>query len=291
MKHLSLFNGIGGFQLAAHWCGWSNVAHVEIDKKLNEIVNQYFPYSVAYEDIKKFNGTKYNGTIDIISGGDPCQPHSIAGLGNGKEDNRYLWSEMFRVIKEVRPAWVVNENVTGSISNGIVDIKINDLESIGYTCRAFVIPAEAVGALHKRERVWLIAYDSNSLPKHRKSYNKNKTGNKKRTTKRKIQHIGEPVNLRINHSNSNRKRPQELNIAPKPGILQESISRYFGFGNNTYGNITRNEIKSAIIRSLNGLPEGLDYPQRNRRIKALGNAIVPQVTYQIFKAIGNYEKA
>ncbi len=285
MKHLALFNGIGGFQLAACWMGWQNVAHVEIDPFCNKIVAKHFPMSKCHTDIKQFNGKEYEGTIDIISGGEPCQPHSIAGFRKGQNDNRYLWPEMFRVIREVQPAWVVNENVVGTISNGILDLKIDDLENEGYTCQAFIIPASAVGALHRRERVWLIAYDPDKATKLGIAGNKNKKSKKKRISCRKIQYTQEPVNLWFDNSYPNTERQQECNNAEKSVILSEGVSRYFGFGNAPYGNFTENQIKSAIIRSLNGLPEGLDYPWRNKRIAALGNAIVPQVAYEIFKII------
>ena len=290
MNHLALFNGIGGFQLAAHWVGWNNVAHVEIDPFCNKVVAKHFPESKCYLDIKEFNGKEYEGVIDIISGGDPCQPHSVAGLGKGKEDDRYFWPEYFRIVQEIQPSWIVNENVSGSITNGVLDIKIDDLESIGYTCQPVVIPAEAVGALHKRERVWIIAYNTNSHPNNRTSKKIQRSKKKKRIQKRvNLQFIGEPINLWNNITNSNRKRFEKCNNATKSELLQERVSRYFGFGNYPHGNITRNEIKSAIIRSLNGVSEGLDFVDRNKRIKALGNAIVPQVAYEIFKAIDEYE--
>ena len=286
MNHLSLFNGIGGFQLAAAWVGWNNVAHVEIDDYCNAVVKRHFPESKCFKNIRNFDGTKFKGAIDIISGGDPCQPHSNAGLGKGQDDDRYLWPEMFRIIREIHPAWVVNENVTGSISNGILDVKISHLEGEGYACQAFVIPAAAVGALHQRDRVWFVAYDADSKSKSGQSGYENYI-----KTSERIRQPEEPVDLWNDVANTNGERSQKQYDATEPGILQEGVSRYFGFGDAPYGHIPENEIKSAIIRSLDGLPEGLDYPWRNQRIKALGNAIVPQVAYELFKAINAINKA
>lgn len=159
MRHGSLFNGIGGFQLAAHWMGWQNVFHCEIDPYCNQVVKKYFPQSVCYGNIKKTSFKKWKGQIEILTGGDPCQPSSVTGKRKGKADPRYLWPEQKRAVSEIMPHWVVNENVPGSISNGIVDEKITDLESIGYTCwPPLVIPASASGAPHKRNRVWIVAY-------------------------------------------------------------------------------------------------------------------------------------
>ena len=161
MTHGSLFSGIGGFDLVAARVGWVNVFSVENDKFCDALLRMRFKGVKRYGDIKEFakNEAKtYRGRIDVISGGDPCQPHSTAGKRVGKEDVRYLWPEMLAVIKAIGPRWVVNENVVGSISNGVFDEKCAQLESIGYACRAFVIPASAVGLPHRRYRVWIVAY-------------------------------------------------------------------------------------------------------------------------------------
>lgn len=120
MTHASLFTGIGGFDLAAEWCGWENVFQVENDPYCKELLKQNFPKTKKYGDIKKFKGKEYRRTIDVLSGGWPCQPFSVAGKRKGKEDDRYLWPEMLRVIQNVQPRWVVGENVSGIIGNSIV---------------------------------------------------------------------------------------------------------------------------------------------------------------------------
>jgi DNA (cytosine-5)-methyltransferase 1 len=158
MDHLALFNGIGGFQLAASWMGWNNVAHVEIDEWCNSKVVKHFPNSKCYLDIKDFNGKEYEGRIDIITGGFPCQPFSVAGKQKGKGDDRHLWPEMFRVIREVRPPFILGENVLGIIRMELENICLA-LEGEGYEVQPFIIPSASIGAWDKRERVWIIAHN------------------------------------------------------------------------------------------------------------------------------------
>ena len=164
MKHGSLFSGIGGFDLAAEWMGWENVFHCEIAEFPRKILNYYWPNAESYEDIKKTDFTKWCGTVDIISGGFPCQPYSAAGKRLGKEDDRHLWPEMLRVIWEVKPQWVVGENVRGLLNwnGGLVFHEVcSDLENIGYEVQAFIIPASGINAPHQRERLWIVAHSIN----------------------------------------------------------------------------------------------------------------------------------
>ena len=161
MRHGSLFNGLGGFQLAAEWLGWDNIFHCEIDDWLNELIKTRFPNSIKHGDITNTDFAIYRGRIDVISGGDPCQPHSKAGKQKGIADARFLWPQMLRAIKEVWPGWVVNENVRGSLSNGVLDSKVSDLEGAGYSCwPPLLIPSGATKAIHERYRVWLVAYSN-----------------------------------------------------------------------------------------------------------------------------------
>ena len=164
MKHGSLFSGIGGFDLAAEWMGWENIFHCEIAEFPRQILKYHFPNSICYEDIKKTDFRKHRGEVDIISGGFPCQPYSNAGQRRGKEDDRHLWPEMLRVIQEVQPRFIVGENVAGLLSwnNGMVFHEIiTDLENEGYETQAFVIPACATNAPHRRDRIWFVAYSLN----------------------------------------------------------------------------------------------------------------------------------
>lgn len=156
MKHLGLFEGIGGFSLAARWMGWETVAWVEIDPDCQKVLVKNFPYANRHGDIKATDFTQYSGQIDIITGGFPCQPFSTAGKRKGTNDDRSLWSEMLRAIKEVRPRFVVAENVYGIVSMELDNI-LADLEGEGYQAETFILPACSVGAKHQRKRVWIIA--------------------------------------------------------------------------------------------------------------------------------------
>lgn len=159
--HGSLFSGIGGFDLAAEWMGWENVFHCELVNSKRQWLEHRFPNAKSYVDIRKTDWTIWRGLVDWLTGGDPCQVSSVIGKREGVQGALYLWPEMFRAIDAMRPFGVVNENVAGTISNGILDRKISDLESIGYSCwPPIIIPASFVGASHRRERVWLVAYSS-----------------------------------------------------------------------------------------------------------------------------------
>lgn len=161
IRHGSLFSGIGGFDLAAEWVGWENVFQVEKDEWCRKVLAKNFPASKRYSDIKDFNGKKYTGAVDVISGGFPCQPFSVAGQRKGKSDDRYLWEEMLRVVGEIKPSYVVGENVTGIIGMAL-DTVLSDLEAQGYTTETFIIPACGKNAWHRRDRVWIVAY-ANSI--------------------------------------------------------------------------------------------------------------------------------
>ena len=189
MRHASLFSGIGGPEVAAAMLGWENVFHCEINEFGRKVLDYWFPESDSYEDITKTDFRKYRGTIDVLTGGFPCQPFSYAGRRGGQSDERYLWPEMLRVIGEVRPTWVIGENVAGITTmveqcritemgcqaslfeegNGVhrfnaeftftIERVCSDLESMGYSVQPMLIPACAVGAPHRRDRIFFIAYN------------------------------------------------------------------------------------------------------------------------------------
>lgn len=190
MTHASLFSGIGGPELAAAMMGWENIFHCEINPFGRAVLEYWFPESDSYEDITKTDFTKYRGRIDVLTGGFPCQPFSYAGKRGGQTDDRYLWPEMLRVIDEVRPTWVIGENVAGITTmvefcevadmgsetslfeedNGVhrfraeyaftIERICRDIESKGYSVQPMLIPACAVGAPHRRDRVFIIAHTS-----------------------------------------------------------------------------------------------------------------------------------
>jgi len=161
MTHASLFTGIGGFDLAAEMMGWTNLFQCEWDPFCQQVLQYRFPHTAKYHDIHDLRGRKWSGTVDVLSGGFPCQPYSNAGKRMGKADDRHLWPEMLRVIREVRPRYVVGENVAGLLTwNGgvVIEEVLSDLEAEGYrTLPPVVIPAAGKGAPHRRDRVWIIA--------------------------------------------------------------------------------------------------------------------------------------
>ena len=254
LSHGSIFSGIGGFDLAAEWMGWENIFHCEWNEFGQKILKQHFPKAISYGDITKTDFTIHRGNIDILTGGFPCQPYSGAGKRLGKEDERHLWPEMLRTIREVSPRWVVGENAYGLVNwnGGLVFNEVQtDLEIEGYEILPFLLPACAVNAPHKRERVWFIAYSGKKLFNAIKSENGCIENIKTRPEKRS-------------------QNWNEFKLGAMPG------NTGIGFYNGT-------NFESSVIRVDDGLSEKLD------ELEAFGNAIVPQVAYQIFKAIAIYE--
>lgn len=187
MNHASLFSGIGGAEVAASMMGWQNLFHCEIQEFPRKVLQYWFPNSESYEDITKTDFTKWHGKVDVLTGGFPCQPFSLAGRRKGADDNRYLWPQMLRAIRQIHPTWVVGENVAGiktmvescqvtqmgrtddlfeenhiqrEESRFTLDKICADLEAEGYSVQPIVIPACAIGAPHRRDRVWIIAHRS-----------------------------------------------------------------------------------------------------------------------------------
>lgn len=254
MKHLGLFEGIGGFSLAARWMGWKTVAWCEWNEFGQRVLKHHFPEAEGHGDITKTNFTKYANTIDILTGGFPCQPYSGAGKRKGTEDDRHLWPEMLRAIREVKPKWIVGENVYGIISwsGGLVFEQIQlDLESEGYQVQPIVLPAVSKDCDHKRDRVWFIAYSEQitidaTIPKDKQTENFE-------AKQEEWSEAGYIIEL-------------GTAIGDSPTSFHNGIC-----------------FEPTIIRINDGFPQGLD------EIEAYGNAIVPQVAYEIFKAIQKYE--
>ena len=173
LTHLSLFSGIGGLDLAAEWAGFKTVGQCEYADYPTKVLEKHWPTVERWRDIRTLTGESFYErtglrTVDLISGGFPCQPFSVAGKQRGKEDDRYLWPEMVRVIKELRPTWIVGENVTGIVKLALPDI-LSELEAEGYRTRTFLIPACAVGARHRRYRVAIVAYSDSSRQLYRQN--------------------------------------------------------------------------------------------------------------------------
>lgn len=267
MKHISLFSGIGGFDLAAEWMGWENVAHCEWNPFGQKVLKYYWPNAISYHDITKTDFTIHRGNIDIITGGFPCQPYSLAGQRKGKEDERHLWPEMLRAIREVQPCWVVGENVRGLInwSGGLVFDEIQaDLENEGYEVTPFLLPALGVGANNLRERIWFVAY-SNSLGR------------------KNVQ--GDTRSCRDEICDVQRRRQETQRREEETGFLDSSGNSFLQF-QQMYG-------KPPIFSMDDGLPfrlDGITVPKWiEESCKGAGNAINPKVAHQIFKAIQQYE--
>jgi DNA (cytosine-5)-methyltransferase 1 len=278
MKHGSLFSGIGGFDLASDWMGWDNVFHCEIESFPRKILHYYWPSAISYEDIKKTDFTIHKGRIDILTGGFPCQPYSMAGKRKGKEDERHLWPEMLRAIREIQPRWIVGENVLGLVNwnDGLVFDEVqSDLEAEGYEVQTYVLPAAAVGAPHRRDRVWFIAYAKGQ-------------GSRKFASKNRRRQ-----NRQSDNNGTIQYAPDTNSIRPKDALENADLERgRFRFGNKS-STWDAFPLESPICGGDDGLPtklDGITFPKwRNESIKGYGNAIVPQVVYQIFKAIQEYE--
>lgn len=285
MTHGSLFSGIGGFDLAAEWMGWTNVFHVERDSFCQQVLRHHFPNSEPHEDIKTFDATAYTGRVDIISGGFPCQPFSAAGKRAGTSDDRYLWPEMFRVIQQARPTYVVAENVRGLLSwnEGLVlDTVCSDLEGEGYEVFPVVLGAASVNAPHRRDRIWIVAHRDDGLGKH---------------SDQEVQPRGNAADDgRADASNTGsmgrqRRRSEEAKgrQGERPG-LQPHVERQGQSGDVARPTDWKDfPTVAPVCGGDDGLPKRLDgitFPKwRRESIKAYGNAIVPQVALQIFRAI------
>jgi DNA (cytosine-5)-methyltransferase 1 len=162
MKVLDLFSGIGGFSLGLEWAGMSTVAFCERDPYCTTILNKHWPDTPVHNDVRNLDGKEYAESIDLVAGGFPCQPFSVAGNRRGSDDDRHLWPEMLRIIQEAKPRWVIGENVFGLINMALDDVQA-DLEREHYEVRKFVLPAVAVDAHHRRDRIFIIAYRDPAL--------------------------------------------------------------------------------------------------------------------------------
>lgn len=339
MKHGSLFSGIGGFDLAAEWMGWENIFHCEWNEFGQKVLNYYWPKAISYNDITKTDFTIHRGTVDVLTGGFPCQPYSQAGKRKGKEDERHLWPEMLRAIREIQPKFIVGENVPGLVNwnDGMVFDEVqSQMEAEGYQVTPFLLPAASVGAPHTRERIWFVAYAScyggseNTEPRcesDKKDYEQSKclhnkwssfntydnryqTGRSEKAEKNRLPKIsgtamdtGEfngtsfsPIATDTNIKGFSTELQPEINDKEK----RENERRYAKqHSSNDWRTLQVEGWKNfptqpPVCDGDDGLSTRLDaitFPQwRIKSIMAGGNAIVPQVALQIFKAIEQYEQ-
>lgn len=291
VKHGSLFSGIGGFDLAAEWMGWENLFNCEWEEFPRKVLKHHFPNAKQYGDIKEFNAATYAGRIDILTGGFPCQPYSTAGKRKGKEDERHLWPEMLRVIRECSPRWVVGENVLGirNWNGGLVFEEVcADLETCGYSVQPFILGACAVNAPHRRDRVWFVAHANDNRKSRRPERDEKAGGGEGLQERDEVQLADESNHLRKLSTNARGLRPSpsvadgKLEGGQRPPERREwDVWHSF-------------PTKPALCGGDDGIPRELDsitFPKwRRESIKAYGNAIVPQVALRIFEAIQEYEK-
>lgn len=316
MRHGSLFSGIGGFDLAAEWIGWENVFHCEWMPFPRQVLHYHFTNSISYEDITKTDFTIHRGNIDILTGGFPCQPYSSAGKRLGKDDERHLWPHMLRAIQEINPTYVVGENVRGitNWNGGVVFEEVcADLENCGYEVQPILLPACAVGAPHRRDRVWFVAYSNchtrrsaNSEWENKEQhlfsrssrfseewttpntnsirFNECECDNEEFTSEGRINALND-----INANDGQRNASDTTNIGQKYALENGELERG-RFGKSYQRNIWDSfPSQSPICGGDDGLPTQLDgitfSKWRQESIKGYGNAIVPQVAYEIFKVI------
>lgn len=275
MRHLDLFSGIGGFALAARWMGWHTVGFCEIDPYCQQVLQKNFPHTPIYDDIRTIPPI---GNIDILTGGFPCQPFSVAGIKKGKEDDRHLWPKMLEVIACEKPTFVVGENVAGIIGMALDEV-LSELEGQGYATQSFVIPACSVDAPHKRDRVWILAHtNSNRIfppPEehciHRSCENETK---------------GSALTSNTSGSSTPLAHTQGERIQGLRTCGQQVAHSHAGKGlpvrESERSRETNWKAEPRVDRVVDGLPNRVD------RIKGLGNAIVPQVAFQIYQAINKF---
>jgi DNA (cytosine-5)-methyltransferase 1 len=282
MTHGSLFSGIGGFDLASEWMGWDNIFHCEWNEFGQRVLKHHFPKSISYGDITTTDFTIHRGQIDILTGGFPCQPYSQAGKRLGKEDDRHLWPEMLRAIREIQPRWVVGENVLGLVNwnGGLVFDEVQaDLENEGYVVQPYVLPACAVNAPHRRDRVWFVAHSMRGG--HRGQSEAPRSDNHEERAVCGNDSNSDSIRLEgWNDSNGGKREvPGQYASALHPSIGRTGFQNF--------------PTQSPICGGDDGLPTELDgitfSKWRQESVKAYGNAIVPQVAHQIFKAIEQYE--
>lgn len=329
MTFLSLFSGIGGLDLAAEWAGMHCVGQCEWADYPTLVLEKHWPDVPRWKDIRTLTGDDLFArtgcrTVDLVCGGFPCQPFSTAGKRRGKEDDRYLWPEMLRVIRETRPTWVVGENVAGIISMEL-DTVLSDLEAEGYATRTFVLPACGVDAPHRRYRVAIVAHAGGG-----RFGESNICGEQSGRT--------EAIRTSAALANANEQRPQRRisKIMPKRsgqrivrqgGTSMADTARIrwrarrtqsarqpresgAGYGSAIVSNtniarlqVSRPKPEISAVSAKNGVEFSSWWPiepdvgrvahgvaDRVDRLKCLGNAVVPQQFYPVFQAIAEIER-
>lgn len=290
MKVLDLFSGIGGFALGLEAAGMNTVAFCEQDTYCQKVLKKHWPKIPIHSDITELNGYEYRGTVDLVCGGFPCQPFSVAGKQLGTEDDRALWPEMLRVIREVAPRWVIGENVSGIIPMEL-DKVLFDLEGEGYTCWTFVLPACAVDAHHRRDRVWVVAHtDSKSQPvgsQYEQRMVAHSISSSRRQSKRLAQRADKEAKRASNTSHSARSG-QNVSNPHRQGLQGgQKIGNAKGIwaGGNEQPERCVNDGWATWLPEprVGRVADGI--PNRSHRLKALGNAVVPPLVAEIGRLV------
>ena len=277
IKILDLFSGIGGFSLGFHNASerFETTAFVECDKFCQKVLKKNFPGIPIYEDVKEFKPNEENIKPQIITAGVPCQPFSQAGLQRGKDDDRNLWPETLRIIKESRPTWFIGENVPGIVKL-YLDTILKDLESENYATRCFNIPAVSVGLQHQRKRIFFVAYSNEG---HAQAGRKRQRGIRKESEGERISSDASSLRETLSNTSGFRLSPKKRD--------EELERKRFSFKNNERGrsegeHATKSwwETQSDILRGIDGISASMD-ENHNKRIMSLGNSLVPQIPYLI----------
>jgi len=328
MKVLDLFSGIGGFSIGLEKVGFETVAFCEIERYCQEVLRRHWPDTPIYGDVKQLTGDQLraDGIIpDVIVGGYPCQPFSVAGRQRGEEDERHLWPEVHRLIRELRPRWVICENVSGHIKLGLDEV-LSTLEAEGYTVWPFIIPACAVDAPHKRDRVWIVAYSNRSSDRRAPRQDESANGEVSQRDNRGV--IDQPSEICAadvgdaisEYGQFNKPRPSGRRLGLERHLLDEgrwseeadTTDRPSADVADSSGKRIQDSAEEQVLRVEN-LPRELrrsgediggrwppepnvgrvanGVPNRSHRIKALGNAVVPQIPQIIGQVIMQYEGA
>ena len=327
LNHLDLFSGIGGFSLGLEATGgFETKAFCDIEEYPRQVLQKHWPHVKQYKDIKELNYERLKAdginSIDIITGGYPCQPFSVAGRQKGEEDPRHLWPEYFRLVKECRPTWVIGENVSGHIKLGL-DTVIKDLESEDYSVRPFSISASSIGANHQRERIWIVAYsERNGLLAAEKqrsfektisnqSKGKNDTLNVERTSS--VSETSSDVEnsrrsqwprAELREENENETREGDANQHQRSSSPSSSDVANTNDERLQRQWQSRNQFTSNFNSSCESSDEGQGtvgqgwwesepnmgrvahgIPKRVDRLKSIGNSLVPQIPYYIGSVI------
>jgi len=308
MLYVSLFSGVGGIDLGLDRAGMTCAYQVEIDPYCRKVLAKHWPDVPKWDDIKTFPGThamSLLGNVDLVAGGFPCQPVSKAGKMRGAADERFLWPEMYRVCKKLRPRYVLVENVTGLLSapdrlgrrGGLFGGILRDLASLGYCVEWHCIPASSINALHRRDRVWIVAYAEHDGPSEASG----------RGNHRGIQQQQGRAEESESPEQSSTGCDQPALFQDVPDTYQQGLEGYQGDGTDrnqsgrviegSAGPVTQSRLRRFANREgsaqwglepdVGRVADGV--PARMDRLRSLGNAVVPQVVEFLGRCIMDRE--